>query len=147
MMADRHGAHTPAVVNVLLKRIPSAAKLSMLGVIASLSPKQPMFGLMSSHEIQTMFGRSAADFANGSSAGNETISDNSSNTAIQLFNIFVPSQQESNSNQPSISQPRTTIILTFLLDTTDKYKELMMARLFIGRLDPDLNSIGRALRR
>tara|TARA_Y100000814_G_scaffold75523_1_gene47045 strand:- start:260 stop:541 length:282 start_codon:yes stop_codon:yes gene_type:complete len=56
MMPDRHGAHTPAVVKQFVYLTPSLANWSMLGVIACGSPKQLMWGLMSSQEIQRIFG-------------------------------------------------------------------------------------------
>src|SRR5918994_4453849 len=57
MIAARLGAHTGAVVNAFVYRMDSLARRSSTGVRASASPYAPSRGLMSSFEIQTMFGR------------------------------------------------------------------------------------------
>src|ERR671919_375447 len=56
MIAARLGAQTGAVVNAFVKRTASLANLSSTGVRASGSPYAPRCGLMSSFEIQTIFG-------------------------------------------------------------------------------------------
>jgi len=58
---ERDGAHTPIGAKACVYRTPCVASRSMFGETAYASPKQPKFGLMSSHVNHKMFGRSAAE--------------------------------------------------------------------------------------
>lgn len=55
--AARLGEQTPLTENAFVNLIPSAARLSIIGVLARGSPQQPRRALISSQVIQSIFGR------------------------------------------------------------------------------------------
>ena len=80
MIAARLGAHTGAVVNACVYLMDSRANRSSTGVRASASPYAPMCGLMSSFEIQTMFGLVEGGGAAGCCAAAVPAHDSNTNT-------------------------------------------------------------------